>query len=99
MDVLDLFGAELPVENTHLEFRLRVQHEVEDAILELYLKAHPSAKLKLPPQAEIVDGRVDQAAVTARWHEIRTLGRIVSDGRVTELLNEGASRIHRNESR
>lgn len=76
-----------------LAFRLRVQHEVEDAILEMYQRAHPGARPKLPPQSELKDGVIDRAALTARWHAVRALGRQVSDDRVTELLEEGAARI------
>jgi hypothetical protein len=101
-DILELLGGEAepePVSGPDLAFRLRVQHEVEDEILEMYLQAHPASKLKLPPRAEIVDGQVDRAALTARWNEVRALGRKVSDERVTELLELGGRRIDAHEGR
>jgi hypothetical protein len=101
MDLLELLGVEVepetPREGPPLKpdraFRLRVQHEVEDEILDRYLRAHPSAKLHLPPRAEVVEGRVDSMTVAMRWHEVRALGRTLSDELVTELLARGAAKI------
>lgn len=99
MDLLELLGVEPeePRQEAPLKpdraFRLRVQHEVEDEILERYMRAHPSAKLRLPPRAEMVEGRVDSETVATRWHEVRALGRMVSDDLVTELLARGAAKI------
>lgn len=110
MDILELFGVEESEPEPEVEesieqllapdfaFRLRMQHEVEDAILEMYSRAHPSSKPKLPPRAQIVDGKVDREALTARWYEVRALGRKVSDERVTELLEEGAKKIDAHEA-
>jgi hypothetical protein len=102
-DIFDLFGvesAEAPRELAlpDFAFRLRVQLEVEEAILEMHARAHSSSKPKVPPPVELVDGRVDGTAVTERWHVIRELGRKVSDERVTELLDAGARRILEHEA-
>lgn len=106
-DILELFGVEeepLLEESVEqltapdLAFRLRTQHEVEDAILDMYSRAHPSSKPKLPPQATITDGVVDRDALATRWYVVRELGRKVSDERVTELLEEGQLRIEAHEA-
>lgn len=80
-------------------FRLRTQHEVENAILEMVEGARGSKMLaKVPPRAELVNGSYDREVLSARWHVVRRLGREVSDERVTELLEEGHRRIEEHEA-